>query len=239
VIVPGVCAIGLCIIVWWVALGVLLVARSAVASAGAHTFGRFGRFGRENTVAAATVMIRHYNGASGTASATNIDTGDSSPSTPKWGLDDATVSTAAITIPTVANTSTSSWYKALGFTVTVAGTTSIGNRKVWYDAATPNAMPGHAQFFFKGVAAGSYAQAASGNKPVDGTTGPSTPSGYTVMSTTPQAWDVTSPPNSISTATTGLKGDHVYIVFAVDNTYAGGANSATSLPNLHFSYDEA
>lgn len=151
-----------------------------------------------------------------------------------FGLSDALDSSAApVTIPSGAPSGAGtnfSWYKQLALEVTATAATAITNRKVKV-ASSP--ATGLALAFKDGT---TYAQAASGNKPTDaGTNGGSPPTGYTAMTTTAQSYDNT----SHSAGSLGRNGDFCVVVASADGTYAGGAGSATALPNIQFQYDEA
>ncbi len=186
-------------------------------------------------MAAAVIRATHWNGA---GADNNIDAG-ASGSTPKWGKDDTTISTTAITIPSSTG-SNYSWYKMLALYVTTAGTTNVTNRKIYYDASTPVSMPTGLKFFFKQIAKASYVQATDANRPADvGTVNgsdPTTPSTYTAMSTTAQTYDSASEATSTGNS---RNGGFAQTILGVASTYTGGANSALSLPNLHLVYDEA
>lgn len=148
----------------------------------------------------------------------------------KFNLADSATSTTPIQIPTSTGTNFS-WIKNLVLAVTGTGSTAISNRRISTASGTATGL----QLFWKDVAVASYAQAASGNRPSSSGSNGATPAGYTLMSTTPAQWDNT----SVSTGSTGPSGDLVVCVLGVDNTFAGGPGSATSLPNLTITYDEA
>ena len=61
------------------------------------------------------------------------------------------------------------------------------------------------------------------------------PAGFTRATTSLQVYDNT----STSTGSTGRNGTYCETVFGVDFSYAGGAGSAVSLPDLRLVYDEA
>lgn len=147
-----------------------------------------------------------------------------------WNRDDSASGTTPVPVPTATGTKYS-WIKNLALYVTVAGTTSMSNRKIYLATSPATGLT----FSFKAVAVASYAQAASGNLPADGGTDGATPSGYTAMTTSAQTWDAT----STSTSSTGPNGKMAVCVAGLDSTYAGGPGSANTAPSLKLSYDEA
>jgi hypothetical protein len=148
----------------------------------------------------------------------------------KFNLADSLTNTTPVAIPTATGTNFS-WIKNLVLAVTVAGTTTMSNRTVKMGSSPTTGLA----LFFKDVAVGSYAQAASGNRPASSGSNGATPAGYTAMTTTAQQYDNT----SVATSGTGPNGDMCVCVMSVDFTYAGGAGNAISLPNIVLSYDEA
>lgn len=172
---------------------------------------------------AATVQARI--GTGGTVSWANAEGGI------KFNLaDSATDSTTPIQIPTATGTNFS-WIKNLVLYVTATGTTTISNRKISQSGSASTGLA----LFWKDVAVASYAQAASGNRPTASGSNGATPSGYTAMTTTATQYDNT----SVATSSTGANGDMAVVVLGVDNTFAGGPGSATSLPSIILTYDEA
>jgi hypothetical protein len=150
----------------------------------------------------------------------------------KFNLADSFSSTSApIPIPTTANTTTFSWKKSIALRVTATGSTSISNRKVYMGSSPATGM----QLFWKDVAVASYTQSASGNRPADAGSNGATPSGYTLMTTTPAVFDNT----SVATSSTGANGDLIEVVLGVDNTYAGGGGSSQAVPSIKMDYDES
>lgn len=148
----------------------------------------------------------------------------------KFNLADSATSTTPVAIPTATGTNFS-WIKNLALSVTAAGTTAITNRTVKMSGSPTTGLA----LFFKDVAVASYAQAASGNRPTASGSNGATPSGYTAMTTSAQQYDNT----SHATSATGPNGDICVCVMGVDNTYAGGAGNAISLPDITLQYDEA
>lgn len=147
-----------------------------------------------------------------------------------FNLNDTINGTTPIAIPTSTGTNFS-WIKNLVLYVTATGTTNMSNRNI-YMASSPSTG---LQLFWKAVAVASYAQAASGNRPASSGSNGATPSGYTLMTTSPVQYDNT----SISTGSTGPNGSMAVCVIGCDNTYVGGAGSAVSLPSIKLQYDEA
>lgn len=147
-----------------------------------------------------------------------------------FNLEDTITGTTPIPIPTATGTNFS-WIKNLVLYVTATGTTAITNRTVNMGSSPTSGLKLH----FKDVAVASYAQAASGNRPTASGSNGATPAGYTAMTTSAQQYDNT----SVATSSTGANGDMAVCVMGVDNTFAGGPGSATALPNIVLSYDEA
>ncbi len=148
------------------------------------------------------------------------------------GLADALdAHTSPLTIPSSApsgNGTVFSYYIQLALEVTVAAATNILNRKI-----KQASNPATGLFYFWKAAA-SYVQPSSGNKPADSGSNGNTPAGYTAMSTTAASYD-----NAyVSANSTGRNGGFALLVGACDGTYAGGAGSATAMPNIQILYDE-
>ncbi len=124
-----------------------------------------------------------------------------------------------------------SWIKNFVLDVTVAGTTTITNRKVYLSGNPAQGL----YVFWKAVAIANYAQAASGTSPTDSTSNGAVPAGYTLMTTTKMQYDGSSFP---STAT-GPNGNNMIVcVLGVDNTYADVSGNGVSLPSIEIDYDE-
>jgi len=147
-----------------------------------------------------------------------------------FNLADSQTAVTPVAIPNTTGTNFS-WIKNLVIAVTVVGTTSISNRTVKMSASAVTGLA----LYWKAVAVASYAQASSGNRPASSGSNGAVPSGYTLMTTTASQYDNT----TVSTASTGPNGSMVVCVLSIDNTYTGGAGSATSLPTIILSYDEA
>lgn len=147
-----------------------------------------------------------------------------------FNLADSITSTTPVPIPTATGTNFS-WIKNLVLAVTGTGTTAITNRTVAMGSSPSTGLKLH----WKDVAVGSYAQAASGNRPTASGSNGATPAGYTNMTTTPAQYDNT----SVATSGTGPNGDIAVCVMGVDNLFVGGPGSATALPNILLGYDEA
>lgn len=146
-----------------------------------------------------------------------------------FNLADSLTSTTPIAIPTSTGTNFS-WLKNFVLAVTVAGTTTISNRRV---SMSTTASTGLA-LWWEAVAVASYAQAASGNRPASSGSNGATPSGFTSTTTSTQVYDS----SSVSSGSTGPNGKLCVMVAAVDNTYTGGPGSAIALPNILITYDE-
>ena len=180
---------------------------------------------------AATVRAYVATGATATPTLATADSADAASI--RYGRDDSAVSAATIAIPTATGTHYS-YLKYLLLDVTVAGATTISNRKISWASAPATGLAG----YFLNQA--TYTQnngvqgVAAGNYPADAGTNGAVPSGYTAISTTATLWDNT----GVSSASTGRSGNYVQTVLAVDNTFAGGGGTAT-LPSLTLSYDEA
>ncbi len=181
----------------------------------------------------AVLRMSHWNGSS-TGADNNIDE-NASGSTMKFGLDDTTISTTAITIPGTA-TYTYSWYKALCLYCTDAtGGTSISNRKIWWDGSQPSGIVGQV------VAATSYTQASGSNKPDDTasppSTAPATPwTGASALATAQgSALNYDSSAHTVTIST--RNGDLALVAIGVNNGASPG--SAVVLPDFHICYDEA
>lgn len=172
---------------------------------------------------AATVQAQYFGASATLPAGVTAETGI------KFNREDTqTGTTGTIPIPTATGTNYS-WYKQLALAVTATSTTSMSNRRV---ALASNPATG-LLIHFKGAA--TYVQASSGNMPAASGSNGAVPATYTQVTTSNQVWDNT----SVSTGSTGQNGNFVLLVLGVDNTYAGGAGSAISLPNILLTYDEA
>ncbi len=148
----------------------------------------------------------------------------------KMSREDSGTGATPVPIPIAAGTNYS-WIKSLVLAVTGTGTTTITNRRVSMTGACSTGL----FLFWKDVAVASYVQASSGNKPTDSGSNGATPSGYTLMTTSAVQYDNA----SHATSSTGPNGDMASCVAAADATFVGGPGSATALPSLLLSYDEA
>ncbi|MBA2285831.1 MAG: hypothetical protein H0W02_10130 [Ktedonobacteraceae bacterium] len=173
-------------------------------------------------MAAATCQVQLGTGAS--VSWANAEGGVT------WNLEDTISGVTPIAIPNTTGTNYS-WIKNLALAVTVTGTTNITNRRISFASSLTSGL----FLFWKAVAVGSYAQASGVNQPAASGTNAATPAGYTLMSTTAAQYDNT----SVATSATGPNGSMAVVVFGVDNTYTGGANSGTTLASVIITYDEA
>lgn len=170
--------------------------------------------------------VAQAQGATGvTATWVNAETGIS------FNLaDNLTDTTTPVAIPTATGT-TFSWIKNLVLAVTTAGTTTISNRRINMSGATATGL----QLFWQAVAVASYAQAASGNRPASTGVNGSTPAGYTLMTTTPVVYDAA----AVVSSSTGPNGKMAVTCIGVDFGFLGGPGSATALPSITLTYDEA
>jgi hypothetical protein len=148
----------------------------------------------------------------------------------KFNREDTATGTTPVPIPT-ATGENYSWIKNLVLYVTTLGTTSISNRRISMSTTAATGL----FLYWKAVTVASYAQAASGNMPAGVGTNGTTPATYTLMTTTPAVYDAA----SVSSGSTGTNGGMAVCVMGVDFTFAGGPGSATALPSLVLTYDEA
>jgi hypothetical protein len=149
----------------------------------------------------------------------------------KWNLADSiSDTTTPIAIPTATGT-VFSWIKNLALAVTGTGTTNISNRRVSLSGSPSTGL----NLWFKAVAVGSYAQAASGNRPSSSGSNGATPTGYTAIATSTTVYDS----SSVSSGSTGPNGSMCVSVLGVDNSFTGGAGTNVSVPSIILTYDEA
>lgn len=175
-----------------------------------------------------TVRISYYGASATEPAGVNAEAGFT------FGLADSLDShTSPVTIPSGAPSGTGTafaWQKNFALEITATAATAITNRQVKMASSPATGL------FLAWKDNPTYTQPASGNKPTDsGSNGANPPTGYTAMTTSFAQYDNT----SHSAGSTGRNGDFCTVVAAVDGTYAGGAGSATALPNLVISYDEA
>lgn len=157
----------------------------------------------------------------------------------KFSREDSAVGTTPVPIPTATGTNFS-WLKHLVLAVTGAGTTNITNRRISMSGATSTGL--YLYWIINAVA--SYAQASGTNMPaasgsdnaVPARTGAYPSSGtFTLMTTSPVQYDNA----SVATSGTGPNGTMCIVVLGVDHGFVGGPGSATALPSLTITYDEA
>lgn len=123
-----------------------------------------------------------------------------------------------------------SWRKVMLLEVMSASSTSLLNRKIRLLSATAAGIT----VFFKD-AGDSYVQPSLATKPTDsGSTDDAVPSGYTLLTTTPQLWDA----DPVVASSLGKNGHYVDLVAGVSHLYVSGAGNDIGLPNIEFSYDE-
>jgi hypothetical protein len=183
-------------------------------------------------MAAAVTRLDIYTGASPVLTGASY-AGVTAEGGIKMNREDTLTGTTPIPIPTATGTNYS-WIKNLALDVTTTGTTNISNRRIYFGSAPSTGLLG----FYKSVATGSYAQSASGNLPAASGSNGATPAGYTALATSlggSTAYDA----SSVATSTLGVNGTLAVVVAGVDFTFAGGPGSATALPTLNLTYDEA
>lgn len=171
---------------------------------------------------AATLQAQYFGASASEPAGANAESGI------KFNREDTQSGTTPIPIPTATGTKYS-WIKNIALAVTGTAATSISNRNV-FQASTPTTG-----LFLFWKATNTYAQAASGNQPTDSGSNGATPSGYTAMTGSAAVYDNA----SVSAGSTGRNGQFCVMVCGVDNTFAGGAGSATALPNIKLQYDES
>lgn len=183
-------------------------------------------------MAAAVTRMDYYNGASpvftgGSYSGVTAESGF------KFNRDDTISGVTPIPIPGATGTNFS-WIKNIALDVTTVGTTAITNRRVYASSAPSTGLA----LWYKSVVSGSYAQAAVGNLPAASGSNGATPSGYTAMASSlggAANYDA----SSVATSTLGINGSLAVLVAGVDNLFVGGPGSATALPVINITYDEA
>lgn len=150
---------------------------------------------------------------------------------------DTQTGTTPIPIPT-ATGNKYSYLKYLALVVTGTSTTNITNRRISWATTPATGLQG---LWFNQA---TYTQNtgtqgnSAGNYPADDTAANGTvPTGiaWAAMSTTPTLWDNT----SVSTGSAARNGNYVQTCLQVSNAFAGGAGSATALPAITLTYDEA
>lgn len=169
-------------------------------------------------------VVQAQNGTGASVTWANAETGA------VFNRADSLTSTTPVPIPT-ATGENYSWLKNFVLAVTTIGTTNISNRRISQSAAAATGL----YLYWKAVAVASYAQSAVGNMPAGVGTNNTTPSTYTLMTTTPAVYDAT----SVSSGSTGPNGGMCVVVLGCDFLFTGGPGSATALPSLIVTYDEA
>lgn len=183
-------------------------------------------------MAAAVCRLDYYNGASPVFTGASY-AGVTAEGGIKFNREDTLTGTTPVPIPTATGTNFS-WLKNLALDVTTVGTTTISNRRIYLGSAPSTGL----NVFYKSVATGSYAQAASGNMPAASGSNGATPSTYTAMATSlggSTAYDA----SSVASSTLGVNGTLAVVVAGVDFNFAGGPGNATALPTINLTYDEA
>jgi hypothetical protein len=181
---------------------------------------------------AATVRVSSWHGASGSQTATHVDS-EGGGSGIKFSLDDSESGTTNIQIPTSTGTDYS-WSKWLSFNVTATSTTALTNRRVYNASAQATGI----HIYYLTTPTSTYAQPASIQ--ADSTSSNNAvPSNYTELTATTYAGSFQFDNASGSTGSTGVNGKYLTIQLGVGSDYAGGGNASTSLQSLKMAYDEA
>lgn len=173
---------------------------------------------------AATIRISYYGGSAGEPAGATAESGF------KMNKADSLSGTTPIAKPTATGTAFS-YVKQLALEVTGTGTTTIGTLQVKRSTTMSTGLGLH----FYGNASYLDQTGGTGAGSDSGSDG-ATPTSYTAMTTSYQTYDATT---GISTGSTGRKGTFCRLALGVDSTYAGGAGTAISLPDVLLSYTEA
>lgn len=143
---------------------------------------------------------------------------------------DNTATGTSATIPKPTSTGTAfSWPKVLTLEVTTVGTTSINNRRIHKAADETSGL----ELYYDEVGA-TYTQPAGVAAADAGTDNASPGGGYASIPTSATLYDNT----TVATSSLGKNGAYLNVALGVASTYAGGAGSAISLPNIIITYDE-
>jgi hypothetical protein len=146
-----------------------------------------------------------------------------------FSREDTVSGTTPVPVPSTTGTNYS-WLKWILLNVTVAGTTSITNRRVQLSTTETAGLA----IFFRGTA--TYAQATSGNMPpASALNGPAIPTTFARANSTQQVYDAA----SVATSGTGRNGQYCELVAAVDSTFAGADGTAIPMPDIRLVYDES
>jgi hypothetical protein len=172
---------------------------------------------------AATIRMSYYGGNASEPAGVTAESGF------KMNKADSISGTTPVSKPTATGTNFT-YVKQLALEVTGTGSTTIGTLQVKRGSAPSTGLELH----FLGSATYLDQTGGTGAGSDSGSNGAS-PSGYTAMTTSYQTYDATT---GISTGSTGRKGNFCRVVCGVDNTYAGGAGSAISLPDVSIQYTE-
>lgn len=191
-------------------------------------------------MAVAGVIVQVYHGASGAPTLASVE----APTVMHFNRQDSEGIGFPVPAPTGGVKSTYSNYKALRFTVSVAGTTTLSNLRIALASAPATGL----RAFALTAAPAAYTQctglgATAGNRPADSsaalaeTPHPDTPANYSVIPTSPTfyVFDTASYPAS----GVGPFGKFAQVLAGVSDQYAGGAGNNRPLPNFILSYDEA
>jgi len=175
-------------------------------------------------MANATIRASWYGGAASEPAGVTAETGF------KYNRADSQSGTTQIPQPTVTGTAFSH-VKQIALEVTGTGTTTIGTLQ----AKLGSALTSGITVGFLGSATYLDQTGGTGAGSDSGSNG-AVPSGYAALTTSYQTYDAAT---GISTGTTGRKGNFCRLAAGVDNTYAGGAGAALSMPDHLFSYTES
>lgn len=175
---------------------------------------------------AATVRASIYAASASEPAGATAETGI------KFNREDTATGTTPVPIPTTASGTNYSWHKNLALEVTASAATTLSNRR-FYMASTPTTG---LYLFWKGVS--TYLQAAL-TAADDVATNGLVPSTYALATATSlgaaHVWHAA----GVSAGSTGRNGDFLRLALGVSSNFAGGAGSATALPNLSLVFDEA
>ncbi len=150
----------------------------------------------------------------------------------KFNREDTATGTTPIPIPTIAAGTNYSWHKNLALEVTTLAATTISNRRTYLSGTPTTGL----YLFYKADA--TYVQAAL-TAADETTTNGAVPSTYTALTATAiggaHVWQA----GGVSAGSTGRNGQFLRVALGIGANFAGGAGSATALPNIIMAYDEA
>jgi hypothetical protein len=171
----------------------------------------------------ATIRISYYGANASEPAGATAESGF------KYNLADSLSGTTPVVKPAATGTAFS-FVKQLALEVTGTFASTIGTLQVKLGSSLTSGLTvgflGHATYLNQTGGTGAGSDSGSNG---------AVPSGYTAMTTTYQTYDATT---GISVASTGRKGTFCRVAAGVDNTYAGGASSATAMPDHSIQYTE-